>query len=135
VLGVLSMPVMLLAAAAGIGTFRTPSGNIVCQHFVAATASVECGIRSGLVGVRPVRKCAAGDPTTGRVVLPALGRAQRVRCAGDPGPFLFRTPPVLRYGRTWRGGGISCASARTGLTCRNRSGHGFFLSRERWRMF
>jgi len=41
---------------------------------------------------------------------------------------------VLDYGTTWSGGGVRCTSAATGLTCRNRSGHGFFLSRERWRV-
>ena len=43
---------------------------------------------------------------------------------------------VLAYGMTWSGGGgLRCRSAETGLTCRNASGHGFFLSRERWRSF
>jgi hypothetical protein len=43
--------------------------------------------------------------------------------------------PKLGYGRryTWRG--ITCVSATTGLTCRNASGHGFFLSRRRQRIF
>ena len=43
--------------------------------------------------------------------------------------------PVLRYGRRWRWHGIVCASRRNGLTCSNRSGHGWFLSRERQRIF
>jgi hypothetical protein len=61
-----------------------------------------------------------------------------VLCAGDPGPLLPQidaAAKVLAYGTTIRVGGISCASATTGLTCRNHSRHGFFLSRERWRMF
>jgi hypothetical protein len=87
------------------------------------------------VGVRPAHTCTAGDPVVGRVELAAGGRAQRVVCAGDPGPFLWPTAPVLAYGRAWRGGGIACLSARTGLTCTTRGGHGFFLSRERWRVF
>jgi uncharacterized protein DUF6636 len=131
------------AATGRVGTFRTPSGNIVCQHYVpfktaetvAVRPSVECGIRSGLVGVRPARSCAGGDPIVNRVFLSDRGRGVRVRCAGDPGPFLATTAPVLAYGKAWRSGGIACASARTGLTCTNRDGHGFFLSRQRWRMF
>jgi hypothetical protein len=55
---------------------------------------------------------------------------------GDAGPLAFeQVARVLAYGRTLRVGGIRCTSAVTGLTCRNRSGHGFFLSRERWRKF
>jgi hypothetical protein len=32
-------------------------------------------------------------------------------------------------------GGFRCTSAAVGLTCKNASAHGFFLSRERWRIF
>jgi hypothetical protein len=42
---------------------------------------------------------------------------------------------VLGYGKTWSGGGLRCTSAFKGLTCRNKSGHGFFLSRAHWRSF
>jgi hypothetical protein len=41
----------------------------------------------------------------------------------------------VAYGAKWSGGGVRCASAFNGLTCRNTSGRGFFLSRERWRSF
>jgi hypothetical protein len=70
------------------------------------------------------------------VSLTATGRAVPVTCAGDPGPFLVESKAtVLAYGRTWSRDGISCTSEATGLTCKNRSAHGFFLSRERWRSF
>ena len=39
----------------------------------------------------------------------------------------------LPYGRTWRHGAFSCASRVTGVTCRNRAGHGLFVSRQSWR--
>jgi hypothetical protein len=42
---------------------------------------------------------------------------------------------VLRYGKTWRHGSMRCTSTKKGLTCRNKSKHGFFLSRERSRFF
>jgi hypothetical protein len=43
---------------------------------------------------------------------------------------------VLRYGRTWRGGGFLCVSRRTGMTCESLlSGHGFFLSRHTYDLF
>ena len=38
--------------------------------------------------------------------------------------------PVLAFGRTWRFlGDYRCTSRRTGLTCRNRVGHGWRLGR------
>ena len=124
--------------AAKYGVFKTPSGNIVCGWSIAPSGdvSMECGIKSGLKPPpRPVH-CDAGDPNDKRLSLRETGRATPVTCAGDPGPFLVEAKAtVLVYGRTWARGGISCASEAAGLTCRNRDGHGFFLSRERWRVF
>jgi hypothetical protein len=122
------------------GAFRTPSGNIVCGWTIGGAppreASLECGIKSGLKPPPPRARCAAGDPNDKRVSLTAGGHAVPVTCAGDPGPFLVEAKAkVLRYGQTWSAGGISCTSATSGLTCRNRARHGFFLSRQRWRNF
>jgi hypothetical protein len=122
------------------GAFKTPSGNIVCGYSIApdGSASMECGIKSGLNPPPRRIHCDAGDPNDKRVSLRDNGRAAPVLCAGDPGPLLPQidaAAKVLAYGTTIRFGRISCASAITGLTCRNRGGHGFFLSRERWRLF
>ena len=123
-------------AAARNGAFKTPSGNIVCGYGIAPPdSSVECGIKSGLKPP-PKNTCTDLDYTDRRVSLTATGRAVPVTCAGDPGPFVVEaTASVLGYGRTWSGGGISCRSETAGLTCTNRVGHGFFISRERWRSF
>jgi len=43
--------------------------------------------------------------------------------------------PVLRYGRSWTWHAFRCTSRRTGLTCKNLSGHGFVLSRQSQRVF
>jgi hypothetical protein len=44
--------------------------------------------------------------------------------------------PVLAYGKSRKfGTKMTCTSRRTGLTCRNTRDHGFFLSRERIRVF
>jgi hypothetical protein len=122
------------------GYFKTPSGNIVCFYVTGKRADpplVVCGIRSGLKPAPPRRPCAEGGYAGDRVVLLAAGRVDVPSCAGDPGPFLGLQvgARVLAYGRSWSGSGIRCTSAVTGLTCRNTSGHGFFLSRERWRSF
>jgi hypothetical protein len=42
---------------------------------------------------------------------------------------------TLAYGKTWRHGPFTCSSDVTGVTCRNRAGHGLFLSRQSWRAF
>jgi hypothetical protein len=128
------------AAFGGNGAFRTPSGNIVCGYGFGAgvLTSMECGIKSGLRPAPPMPPggCTAGDYTTKRVSLTGRGRVVPTVCAGDPGPFLAEAhAAVLAYGKTWQGGGLWCISQPAGLTCGNAAGHGFFLSRARWRSF
>jgi hypothetical protein len=124
------------------GYLKTPSGNIACVYWLRAAApSIGCRIRSGLVP--EPRTDRPGCPRTDDVSLRATGRPTiggrsicRGEDEGDAGPFAFESVArVLAYGTTWAGGGLRCTSAETGLTCRNKSGHGFFLSRENWRAF
>lgn len=124
------------------GYLKTPSGNIVCIEWLdSRPPSVGCRIKSGLRP--PPATDRPGCPRTSDVALGATGKATvggrsicRGEDEGDAGPLAYEgVARVLAYGRTWSGGGIRCASASTGLTCRNKSGHGFFLSREHWRAF
>jgi hypothetical protein len=41
----------------------------------------------------------------------------------------------LPYGSRWSQGPFTCWSRLDGVTCRNRSGHGLFISRQGWRAF
>ena len=126
------------AAPATYAAFMTPSRNIVCVHDARA---VGCAIKSGLVP-RP-RPRRPGCLVSNDVFLRATGRATTGPsiCPGEPegdagALALEPVARVLAYGQTWRGrNGLRCTSAETGLTCRNKSGHGFFLSRENWRAF
>ena len=120
--------------------FKTPSGNIFCAYFHKKTlAGVDCVMKSAYKPSLPRRR-----PECSRsywVGLRATGRVQTGGsvCPGedDPdGPFIgAENAWVLGYGKTWSAGGLRCTSALTGLTCRNRSGHGFVLSRAHWRVF
>ena len=125
------------------GFFKLPSGNVVCGYGYGSKiprAFVHCRIKSGLKPrPRPERP---GCFTTDDVFLGATGRTTtgRTICPGEPegdaGVLVYEgVARVLGYGKTWSGGGLSCASAVSGLTCRNKSGHGFFLSRAHWRAF
>ncbi len=122
------------------GFFKTPSGNIVCQYLVGPSvafgAVVACAIKSGLKPALPRRACDIGSYASDRLILDARGPVGAPPCASDPSALVGESrASVLGYGETWSGGGIRCASALTGLTCRNKSGRGFFLSREHWRRF
>jgi hypothetical protein len=133
IVGAASGALAALAAAAVLGTpspfetFRMPSGNIGCLY-ERGPRVLRCDILSGL-RPEPARGCELD--WTG-ITLAARGRA-RAQCAGDT--VYDRRARVLRYGSSWARGGITCRSRRDGLRCANRAGRGFFLARERWRVF
>jgi hypothetical protein len=129
--------VVLVAAPAAnaqrdvLAGFRMPSRNIACAvepALAGARPVLRCDVLSGLKP-RPHRACELD--WTG-LSIGATGRATPT-CAGDT--VADPKMPILRYGRTWRRGAFTCTSRRTGVTCRNRAGHGFVLARERWRTF
>jgi hypothetical protein len=122
------------------GFFKTPSGNIVCQHLVGPSvafgAVVACAIKSGLKPALPREACNIGSYASDRLILDARGPVSAPPCASDPSALVGESKArVLGYGKTWSGGGIRCTSAMNGLRCRNKSGRGFFLSRESWHRF
>lgn len=108
--------------------FRTPSGNIGCVYSSGmGPRSLRCDIRSGLKPKphRP-KDCVHldwGDSYT----MSAHGRAI-LTCHGDTA--IDPHAGVIPYGTTWRRGGFECWSRSTGLTCKNASHHGWFLSRQ-----
>jgi hypothetical protein len=115
--------------------FRTPTGNIGCAYSIGldgfAAPTVRCDIRSRLrPEPPPPANCRldSGDS----IQIFRLGPATLV-CHGDTA--IDPTAPVLAYGHTWRRSGLTCVSQRIGLRCFNRSGHGFFLSRQSWQIF
>jgi hypothetical protein len=112
-------------AGAGIVSFRMPSRNIECAEFTGARATLRCDIRSGLKPLPPKPASCEFDWGAG-YIMDRRGRVH-VSCVSDT----VHSPSarVLRYGTTWRRDGFVCVSRRTGLRCRNASGHGFFLSR------
>ena len=122
---------LLLApsAQAFVVQFRTPSANIGCVFSSEPGGRgpyLRCDILSGLKP-KPSRPRGCTLDLTG-FAMNATGRARLV-CAGDTA--VNRRARVLRYGSRWSRGGFTCSSRRAGLRCRNRSSHGFFLSRAR----
>jgi hypothetical protein len=115
------MVALSVPSSASAAFFRTPSGNIICGTGPQAFGGgVSCTVLS--------EANARGQKIW------AMRRRGRVRVfrSRSNAPVEVR---VLRYGRTYRGFGIRCVSRRRGLTCRNRSRNGFFLSRGRQRVF
>ena len=125
-----------VAAKTPIPGIRTPSGNIACLFVPGAPAGLHCAIEAASYSTALQGRCMknAGLDWHGFELTPTTRGA--VTCTGgilySPGTQrpVYRT---LAYGKTWRHGGFTCASATNGLTCRNRKGHGLFIARESWR--
>jgi hypothetical protein len=113
------------AGTTRIFEFRLPSKNIACAY-APSVNYLRCDIFSGLKP-KPHGSCREGDWSS--IFLPKTRRA-RPGCISDS--VYNPNARVLRYGHTWKKGPYTCRSKRVGLRCRNRSGHGFFLSRQRW---
>ncbi len=110
-----------------VWTFETPSENIQCSVGQEANFSdIYCTIieRHGQPAAPRPADCISD-----------WGHSFFMR---DTGPATMLCEPLNRnrdgfdraeYGVTGRFGGFVCQSSRKGLDCRNRDGHGFFLSR------
>jgi hypothetical protein len=125
-------------AAAGPG-FTVPSGNTTCGMVHGEQAASGRGLY-----------CYSSYLTTGatydHVGVVKLGRSDKARRVGAGNDLLLyiggytdddtpRAPrPVLAYGERFERRGYTCTSRRSGLNCK-RGAHGFFLSRERQRLF
>ena len=108
--------------------FRTPSSNIGCVFSSEPGGrgpSLRCDILSG-VKPKPARPRGCNLDWTFGFQMGPRGRASVV-CAGDTA--VNTRARSLRYGSKWSRGGFTCTSRKAGLRCRNRSSHGFFLSR------
>jgi hypothetical protein len=127
-------------ALSSVSYFKTPSGKIVCawvSESLSFQNDVFCYVTSGLKPAIPKSdscgkhvehfESEVGLRATGVVLLASCADVRPIAGAPRAG--------VLGYGKTLKGGGLVCSEANTGLTCRNRSGHGFFLSPRRWRKF
>src|ERR1044072_5186872 len=127
------LPILLaLAPAAPAATtfrfFHSPSRNIDC---VISADEARCDLRAHSFRAPPRPKSC--DLEWGSVV--AVGKASRrggFACVGDTA----RDPKAttLPYGKTIRAGGMRCTSRTDGMRCANRRGHGFLVSRSKYRL-
>ena len=122
------------ARTATLISFRTPSKNIYCLYSSAGPlgpAALRCDIRSHLHPAPPAHSCVEG--VYGESVSMTRTSAAHVNCISDT--TYNPKAGVLAYGTSWSRDGFRCVSRSVGLTCTNQRGHGFFLSRESWRVY
>jgi hypothetical protein len=123
-------PLSIPAGNHGPHYFETPSHNIGC--FVSSH-DARCDIREHSWNPPPEPKsCIKIGLDYGQGLVVGRDGAEFV-CAGDTS---FGGPVVLPYGSSAQRGAILCISKAKGMKCRNNAnGHGFLLSRERYRIF
>jgi hypothetical protein len=117
--------------------FRSPTGNIQCYYDPKAFRPpngtkrlLTCGLRHADYSMQLQRRCLAGD--WHGFTLFAKG-SPTIFCAGNANYAIRPVYATLTYGRSWQGGPFTCDSRITGVTCRNRTGHGLFISRQAYR--
>lgn len=112
--------------------FQSPTGNIHCSLYDwDGTATVRCDLRQYVPTYTKAPPNCEYD----------WGMSYAVESAGkgylacvsdsmvDPGN------PVLPYGEAVSMGGISCVSAKTGMTCTNAEGHGFSVAKAKQKLY
>ena len=125
--------VTLICAGAAAASVPTP---IVQTGFLTPSANIACNAGHPVGSTRALLACtvfSAASPKKGQKVwaMYATGRVSVGYILGNAATDY----PRLAYGRSWTWRGFHCSSQTTGLSCGNRSGHGFFLSREAPRVF
>ena len=119
------------ASATALTSFATPSRNIGC---IGDRTEVRCDIRESSATPPKKPKNCEFDWGDAFAVGPK-GRGHGV-CHGDTAlPAPGQRIRILKYGTSITLGKITCTSRKSGLTCRNTADHGFFLSREKIRVF
>jgi hypothetical protein len=121
---------------AGSVYFRGEGGNVVCGAFSVSGAPnlLECGTLAQLSPVppRPRAGCRGLDFAGNRIRLAATGRPFGF-CSGDVGVLAqIHRAARLAYGASRHMGPFTCTASVAWLSCRNKTGHGFALSRNRW---
>lgn len=112
--------------------FRSPTGNIHCAMYTFdGRAEARCDLRSYTPSY--TRRPAGCEQDWGMAFGVAASGKGELLCVGDtvqdPGN------PVLPYGEAVSLGGISCVSAKTGMTCTNAEGHGFSVAKAKQKLF
>ena len=108
--------------------FVSPSGNVSCM-VDADWARCDIIDRDWSPPPRP----ADCEFDYGQGISLAPGEQAQFVCAGDTA---FGADAVLPYGQSITAGVLRCQSAPSSITCRDvRTGHGFSISREAYRLF
>ena len=112
--------------------FQSPTGNIHCAMYTFdGRTEARCDLRSYTPTY--TKRPAGCEQDWGMAFgVGAAGKGELL-CVGDT----VRDPgnPVLPYGEAVSLGGISCVSAKTGMTCTNAERRGFSVAKAKQKLF
>ena len=129
VISAAALAILAPSASAKFKFFQTPSGNIACAM---GGGVVRCDILEH--AWTPPPKPADCDVDWGNGVQVGRRDPGSFVCAGDT--VFSPSNPVLGYGEKAFKNRFKCTSKPKGVRCKNqKSGHGFFLSRDDVRLF
>jgi hypothetical protein len=113
--------------------FHAPSGNIHCGLYVSAESTgVRCDVYE--MTARSYNQAPAGcEFDWGNSFAVDVTGKGYLACVSDA--VADETGLELGYGQEVSLGGITCTSAKTGMTCKNEGGHGFSVARARQKLF
>lgn len=112
--------------------FQSPTGNIHCAMYIFdGSAEARCDLREYTPSY--TRRPAGCDLDWGMAFAVGATGKGVLACVGDT--VQDRGNPVLPYGEAVSLGGISCVSAKTGMTCTNAEGHGFSVAKARQKLY
>lgn len=112
--------------------FQSPTGNIHCAMYIYdGSAEARCDLRDYVPSY--TKRPAGCDLDWGMAFAVGASGKGVLACVGDtvqdPGNA------VLPYGEAVSLGGISCVSAKTGMSCTNADGHGFSVAKAKQKLF
>jgi hypothetical protein len=116
------------SASASFVHFFSPSHNIGCYLTADQT---RCDVLKREWTIPRPSGCPTDLDWGFGATLTPRGRGRAV-CAGDSALGSGKT---LKYGRSISRFGFTCTSSKAGMRCRNRAGHGFFVSRQRYSLY
>ncbi len=112
--------------------FQSPTGNIHCSLYQwDGTTTVRCDLRD-YVPSYTKRPPGCEYDWGMSFAVDARGKGY-LACVSDS--MVDRGNPVLAYGEAVSLGGISCVSAKTGITCTNAAGNGFSVAKGKQKLF
>jgi hypothetical protein len=112
--------------------FQSPTGNIHCSLYAwDGTTTVRCDLREYSPSYSKAPPNCEYDWGMSFAV-DARGKGY-LACVSDS--MVDPNNPVLPYGEAVSAGGISCVSAKTGITCTNAAGSGFKVAKASQKLF